>query len=95
MKILIEVNYIILQMKAIILHGGSGTRLRPLTYTGSKQLIKIAGKPISQYGVENLKNNGIERYRALLKDSKTGNFVEEILDDLKDTSVDAYNLIKR
>ena len=69
MKILIEVNYIILQMKAIILHGGSGTRLRPLTYTGSKQLIKIAGKPISQYGIDNLKNNGIEEIAIILGDN--------------------------
>ena len=56
-------------MKAIILHGGSGTRLRPLTYTGSKQLIKIAGKPISQYGIDNLKNNGIEEIAIILGDN--------------------------
>lgn len=53
-------------MKAIILHGGSGTRLRPLTYTGSKQLIKIAGKPISQYGIEDLRSNGIKDIGIIL-----------------------------
>ena len=34
--------------------------------------------------------NGIERYRALLKDSKTGNFVEEILDDLKEETLAGF-----
>ena len=46
-------------MKGIILHGGHGTRLRPLTHTGPKQLLPIANKPMSQYCVESLHNAGI------------------------------------
>lgn len=46
-------------MKGIILHGGHGTRLRPLTHTGPKQLLPIANKPMSQYCVESLKEAGI------------------------------------
>ncbi len=46
-------------MKGIILHGGHGTRLRPLTHTGPKQLIPVANKPISQYALENLRDSGI------------------------------------
>lgn len=46
-------------MKGIILHGGSGTRLRPFTYTDVKQLLPIAGKPISEYALENLLEVGI------------------------------------
>jgi glucose-1-phosphate thymidylyltransferase len=46
-------------MKGIILHGGHGTRLRPLTHTGPKQLLPIANKPMSQYCVESLKNADI------------------------------------
>ena len=46
-------------MKGIILHGGHGTRLRPLTHTGPKQLLPIANKPMSQYCLESLREGGI------------------------------------
>ncbi len=46
-------------MKGIILHGGHGTRLRPLTHTGPKQLLPIANKPMSEYCVEALRDSGI------------------------------------
>ena len=46
-------------MKGIILHGGHGTRLRPLTHTGPKQLLPIANKPMSQYCIESIKETGI------------------------------------
>jgi len=47
-------------LKGIILHGGHGTRLRPLTHTGPKQLLPIANKPMSQYALEDLKKAGIK-----------------------------------
>jgi len=46
-------------MKGIILHGGHGTRLRPLTHTGPKQLLPIANKPMSQYCIESIREAGI------------------------------------
>ena len=46
-------------MKGIVLHGGHGTRLRPLTHTGPKQLLPIANKPMSQYCIESIKETGI------------------------------------
>ena len=46
-------------MKGIVLDGGHGTRLRPLTHTGPKQLLPIANKPMSQYCIESMKETGI------------------------------------
>ena len=46
-------------MKGIILHGGHGTRLRPLTHTGPKQLLPIGNKPMSQYCIESICDAGI------------------------------------
>ena len=46
-------------MKGIILHAGHGTRLRPLTHTGPKQLLPIANKPMSEYCIESLKEANV------------------------------------
>jgi len=55
-------------MKGVILHGGRGTRLRPLTHTGPKQLIPIANKPMSQYALEDLREAGIKDIAIVLGD---------------------------
>ena len=53
-------------MKGVILHGGSGTRLRHLTYSGPKQLIPIANKPVSQYALEDLVSCGVSEVAIVL-----------------------------
>jgi glucose-1-phosphate thymidylyltransferase len=55
-------------LKGIILHGGHGTRLRPLTHTGPKQLLPIANKPMSQYALEDLKTAGVTEIGIIIGD---------------------------
>jgi len=53
-------------VKGILLHAGHGTRLRPLTHTGPKQLLPIANKPMSQYCVESMKEAGVSEIAMII-----------------------------
>jgi len=73
-------------MKGILLHGGHGTRLRPLTHTGPKQLLPIANKPMSEYCIESIKEAGITDIAIIIGGTGT-NKVKEYYADGKNFGV--------
>jgi glucose-1-phosphate thymidylyltransferase len=68
-------------MKGLILSGGRGTRLRPITFTSAKQLVPIANKPILFYGIEALVQSGIREIGIVVGDTR-----QEIRDAVGDGS---------
>lgn len=68
-------------MKALILAGGKGTRLRPITNSIAKQLVPVANKPVIEYGIEAIRAAGIKDFGIIVGDSES-----EIRDALGDGS---------
>ncbi len=68
-------------MKALMLSGGSGTRLRPITHTAAKQLVPIANKPILFYGLESLAAAGIAEVGVVVGRTK-----DEVMEAVGDGS---------
>ncbi|GAC1604981.1 MAG: glucose-1-phosphate thymidylyltransferase [Acidimicrobiales bacterium] len=58
-------------MKALILAGGAGTRLRPITHTSAKQLVPVANKPILFYGLESMADAGIKQVGMIVTATDT------------------------
>ncbi|RAJ58993.1 glucose-1-phosphate thymidylyltransferase [Streptomyces sp. Amel2xB2] len=66
-------------MKALVLSGGTGSRLRPITHTAAKQLVPVANKPVLFYGIESLVTAGITEIGIVVGD--TAAEIEEAVGD--------------
>lgn len=80
-------------MKGIVLAGGTGSRLRPITHTGPKQLIPIANKPVLEYAIDDLKEAGIDDIGIVL-----GNVgrteIQEYFGNVSDWDVDITYIVQ-
>jgi len=67
-------------VKGVVLSGGTGSRLRPITHSMAKQLVPVANKPIIFYGLEDLAEAGIEDVAVIIA-PQTGDEIRETVGD--------------
>jgi glucose-1-phosphate thymidylyltransferase len=66
-------------MKALILAGGKGTRLRPITFAMAKQLVPVANKPVIEFGIEAIAQAGVKDFGIIVAD--TASEIEQVCGD--------------
>jgi glucose-1-phosphate thymidylyltransferase len=80
-------------MKGVLLSGGTGSRLRPITHTGPKQLVPVANKPVLEYAVEDLREAGITDIGVVLGHKGRGD-IQNVLGDGSDYGVDITYIVQ-
>ena len=80
-------------MKGVLLSGGTGSRLRPITHTGPKQLVPVANKPVLEYAIEDLKEAGITEIGVILG-NKGRDEIQELLGDGSEYGVDITYIVQ-
>ena len=80
-------------MKGIILAGGTGSRLRPITHTGPKQLVPVANKPVLEYALDDLIEAGIEEIGIVLG-NKGRDAIQEYFGDGSSWGIDITYIVQ-
>jgi glucose-1-phosphate thymidylyltransferase len=80
-------------MKGVLLSGGTGSRLRPITHTGPKQLVPVANKPVLEYAIEDMREAGITEIGIILG-NKGREEIQQLLGDGSKYGVDITYIIQ-
>jgi glucose-1-phosphate thymidylyltransferase len=67
-------------LKGLILSGGKGTRLRPITHTSAKQLVPVANRPVLFYAIQAMADAGIDEVGIIIA-PETGDEIREVTGD--------------